>query len=114
MCSNWVEISPLRGGEEQVKELFALIGEEFDFNKVIPTKGGSEEARKKWGCSSVAFDVDYHNQCEDNHEYYFWTKFVPPVLIYKKLKEMFPLVFIYWRYEESGNCLYGYLNNGDF
>jgi hypothetical protein len=36
MCSNWVEIYPCVGGEEQAKKLFALIGEEFDFEKVIP------------------------------------------------------------------------------
>jgi hypothetical protein len=115
MCSNWVEISPLEGGEEQVKELFALLGEKFDFDKIIPLdKDSSSEAREKWGCSTIANDPDYHEQCENQHEWYFWTKWNPPVPIYLALKRMFPLVFIYWRYEESGNDIYGYLNNGDY
>lgn len=108
MCGNWVEV---RGDEKQVKELFALVGKDFDFNKVIPTDTDSrDEAREKWNCSSIAFDVDYYEQGESEHEWYFWTKWNPPTLIYEKLCEMFPDVFIYWRYEESGCGLYGYLN----
>jgi len=108
ICNNWVEVS---GDETQVKALFALVGKEFDFEKIIPTDSKmSGEAREKWGCSSIAFDTVYHEQCENYHEWSFWTKWCPPIHIYKKLIEQFPDVFIYWRYEEPGCGLYGYLN----
>lgn len=108
ICSNWVEI---QGDSEQVKELFALIGEEFNFEKIIPTKTNSgSEGRELWGCPSIAFDVDYHEQSDDHHEWAFWTKWCPPFNIYEKMCELFPDVFIYWRYEEPGCGLYGYLN----
>jgi len=106
ICNNWVEIS---GDEEQVKKLVELVGKEFDFQKVIPIDDSSEQAKENWGCGSIAFDTRYD---EDNDEpnWEFWTKWNPPVLLYAKLCEMFPDVFIYWRYEEPGNGLYGYLN----
>lgn len=112
ICTNWVEV---KGNEKQVKALFDLVGENFDFEKVIPTKSdSSSEAREKWGCSSIAFDVGHYNQSEFAHKWEFWTKWCPPVYIYEKLCELFPDVSIYWRYEEPGVGFYGYLNNGDY
>jgi len=111
-CENWVRIS---GEEEQVKEFLELVGKEFDFNKVIPTKTDSSgEAREKWGCSSIAFDVEYNKQDEDEHEWSFWTKWCPPSFVYEALRDRFPDVYIYWRYEEPGMEIYGYLQNEDF
>ena len=80
---------------------------------MIPTNNySSHEAEEKWGCNSIAFESDYdYNEIDDEAEWHFWTKWRPPTLIYEKLKELFPDVFIYWRYEESGMNLYGYLNN---
>ena len=111
-CGNWVEIS---GDEKQIKEFIDLVGKEFDFNKVIPTETEkSDEAREKWGCGSIAFDTVFEDLGEDNAAWCFCTKWCPPTEIYKALRDRFPDVFLYWRYEEPGNNLYGYLNNEDF
>lgn len=111
-CSNWVTIT---GSEEDLKEVKALLGKEFDFEKVIPTKTDTkDEADEKWGCPSIAFDVEFSDGIEyDELSWEFWTKWCPPKLIYEKLVEMFPKVFISWRYEEPGQGLYGYLQNED-
>ncbi|KKL18091.1 hypothetical protein LCGC14_2478950, partial [marine sediment metagenome] len=55
-CGNWVEIN---GNPEQVKKFIELVGEEFDFQKVIPIGESSSEANEKWNCSSIAFDTQY-------------------------------------------------------
>jgi hypothetical protein len=112
LCGNWVEI---RGDEEQVKAFVKLVGEGFNFNKIITTETDkSNEATEKWGCGSVAFEVDFEEQGDYEYGWYFWTKWNPPTLIYEKLCELFPDVFIYWRYEEPGMDLYGFLQNGDY
>ena len=109
ICSNWITVT---GESEQVQALYNLVGDEFDFNKVIPTENDSSlEAREKWGCSSIAFDTECDPISRDEIEWYFWTKWCPPVPIYQKLCELFPDVFIVWRYEEPGCGLYGYLNS---
>ena len=112
MCTNWVEIS---GSEEAVKKFVALVGEDFDFNKVIPTDGDSrDEAREKWNCTSIAFAVQFDGDDEQWANWSFWTKWNPPTLIYEKLCELFPDVYIVWRYEEPGCGLYGYLNTENY
>jgi len=121
ICSNWVEIC---GDPDKVLEFVEFVesidSDEktnlFDFNKVIPLEGSSrEESSNKWGCSSIAFDVERmgYEDGDPNCEWYFWTKWNPPVEIYKKLCELFPDVYIVWRYEEPGMMLYGYLNAED-
>jgi len=108
ICSNWIEI---QGDESDIKKFFELVGKEFDCNKVIPCE--DKDIRDKWG-SSPAFDsdCDYEDgECWAN--WYFWTKWNPPALIYKKLVELFPYVSIVWRYEEPGNGLFGYLNDSE-
>lgn len=108
ICGNWVEIN---GDEEQVKEFIELVGKDFDFNKIVPIKDDSEEeAAKHWGCNSIAFDTifDSDDGCAN---WYFWTKWNPPYEIYKALTEKFSNVNIYWRYEEPGCDLYGFLQN---
>lgn len=112
-CGNWVEIN---GNPEQVKKFIELVGEEFDFQKVIPIGESSSEANEKWNCSSIAFDTQYEGEIKGdypNANWYFWTKWNAPTLIYEKLCEMFPDIFIYWRYEEPGMGLYGFLNGED-
>ena len=112
ICTNWVEI---QGDEEQVKQFVALVGEQFDFNKVIPTDGDSRgEAIDKWNCSSIAFDTQFDGEDGGWANWSFWTKWNPPTLIYEKLCELFPDVYIVWRYEEPGCGLYGYLNTENF
>ena len=115
MCHNYVEIeaSAEDGGEEQIRALFELVGKEFDFNKIIPAKDlDRADTIEAWGCQSIGFDVDYHEQSKDCHEWYFWTKWVPPVRIYEKLCEMFPNVLISWKHEvsngHSGDLSEGY------
>lgn len=112
-CSNWVEIT---GDPEDVRKFVDLVGGSFNFDKVIPTQTDTrDEANEKWGCSSIAFDVDMNIDDVDDGEasWTFWTKWNPPKLVYQKLVEMFPNLFIYWRYEEPGCGLYGYLQNED-
>jgi len=114
VCMNYVEVSAMGDdAEEQVKELVALVGKKFDFNKIIPLefKDSAEESRKYWGCSSISFDTKYGKIGDWNHEWIFWTKWCPPTFIYEKLKEMFPDVYIYWRYEEPSMNIYGFLQN---
>ena len=112
MCNNWVRIT---GEKEEVKEFVELVGKDFDFNKVIPTDTDeADEAREKWDCSSIAFDTIFEELSEDEVEWYFTTKWCPPTKIYVALRDRFPDLFLYWRYEESGCDLYGYLNNEDF
>ena len=109
MCINWVEI---KGSEEDVRQVIELVGKEFDFSKVIPVKDDSGiEANNKWGCSSIAFDAEFDQEIEEEACWGFCTKWNAPALIYKALCEKFPNVFIYWRYEEPDNNLYGYLQN---
>ena len=111
ICNNWVEVS---GDKEQVKQFIELVGKEFDFEKVIPTDSEKgNESSEKWGCKSIAFDATF-DEDGDRAEWQFWTKWCAPALIYEKLCELFPDIFIYWRYEEPGCDLYGYLNNGDY
>lgn len=112
VCNNWVEIE---GDEEEVERFAALVGKEFSFEEVIPTKDDSKaEGDKKWGCCSPAFDADMdHTEGSSSAAWYFWTKWGPATLVYQKLRELFPDLFIYWRYEERGEGLYGYLNNED-
>ena len=110
-CNNWVEVS---GDKEQVDKFVKLVGKEFDFNKVIPIDSNSkDEADKKWGCTSIAFDTEFEFNGDDSANWFFWTKWNPPTFVYQKLCELFPDVFIYWRYEEPGCDLYGYLNTDD-
>lgn len=111
-CGNWVEVS---GEKKDLKKFLKLVGKEFDFEKVIPTKTDTkDEADEKWGCPSIAFDTTLDGSPEDGQLcWQFWTKWCPPKLIYEKLVEMFPKVFISWRYEEPGQGLYGYLQNED-
>ncbi len=111
VCNNWVEVS---GDKEQVKQLSELVGREFDFNKVIPIKDDSRvESKKNWSCGSIAFDVvrDSHNLKYGEVSWTFWTKWCPAYRIYEALRDRFPKVFIYWRYEEPGMDLYGYMQN---
>jgi len=111
MCNNWVEIS---GDEKQVKQFIELVGKEFDFNKVIPTETDTRgEANEKWGCSSIAFDLEFDDLGNGYANWYFWTKWNPPRKIYQALREKFSDVFISWRYEEPGMGLYGYLQNDE-
>ena len=115
ICSNWVEI---QGDKEQVKQMVELVGEKFDFNKVIPVEDDlRSEASEKWNCNSVAFDTQYDGSLEGDcpwANWSFWTRWNPPTLIYEKLCELFPDVYIVWRYEEPGCGLYGYLNTENF
>ena len=111
VCNNWVEI---HGDEKEVQKFADLVGEEFDFEKVIPTEDDSKaEGDKKWGCCSPAFDAEMDCTGNSAVAWYFWTKWGPATLVYKKLRELFHDVFIYWRYEERSDNLYGYLNNED-
>jgi hypothetical protein len=110
-CQNWIEIS---GDVEEVKKVSELVGKEFDFNKVIPTETDTkDEAIEKWGCGSIAFDTvrDSHNLDCGEISWTFWTKWNPPDNIYVALRDRFPNVCIYWRYEEPGNDLFGYMQN---
>ena len=114
ICSNWVEI---QGDSEQVKQFVELVGEEFDFNKVIPIEDSSAQAREHWNCSSIAFDTKYDGDLGGDCPvayWEFWTKWNPPTLIYQKLSELFPDVYMVWRYEEPGCGLYGYLNTEEY
>jgi hypothetical protein len=113
LCGNWVSIS---GDEEQVKKFVEIVGEEFDFNGIIPTESTSrEEATEKWGCNTMPIGVYFEDESDFGIAHWtFSTNWAPPVEIYKYLLRKFPQVFIYWRYEEPGNGVYGYLNNGDF
>ena len=109
ICSNYVRIT---GDEVDVDAFLALVGEDFDFNKIIPLdlEDNAREAGDKWGCNSVAFDPEF----DDNgmvKSWEFWTKWNPPFHIYDKLCELFPDIHIYWRYEEPGCALYGFFNN---
>jgi len=108
ICSNWVRIT---GDEADIDKVRKLVGEEFDFNKIIPLESGTaKQARENWGCNSIAFDPEFDDEgCV--LEWYFWTKWCPPEPIYDKLCELFPDVHIYWRYEESGCGLYGFFND---
>jgi hypothetical protein len=110
ICSNWVEI---RGEEKDIKAFIELVGKKFDFNQVIPTETDSRtEAIEKWGCSSIAFDAILDDTDEESFaNWSFWTNWNAPTAIYNALVERFPDLHIYWRYEEPGNCLYGFLQN---
>ena len=109
VCNQEVSVS---GNTEQVKALFDLVGKDFDFNKVIPINDeeGSGDGMAYWGCTSIAFDVKYHEQSEDYREWYFWTKWNPPAKIFHKLYEMFDDIIISWEYDEPGCGLHGNLN----
>jgi len=106
ICNNWVEI---QGDEKQVKEFIVLVGESFDFQKIVPTGETKDEAIEAWGCGSIAFDTDFESD-GDEANWCFWTKWNPPYKLYSILVKKFPDISIYWRYEEAGNGLYGYLN----
>jgi len=110
ICTSWVNIE---GNEDNVAEFVKLVGKDFDFNKIIPTKNtSSEEAIEKWDCSSIAFEPTFDYEEGDwTASWSFWTKWNPPTFIYEKLCELFPDILIVWRYEERGMGLYGYLNS---
>ena len=112
-CINIVRIS---GDKEQVKEFKELVGKEFDFNKVIPIETNSrEESLEKWGCSSNAYDVIFEekNATESEATWVFITSWTPPRYIYQVLRDKFPDIFIYWRYEEPLMDLYGFLQKDE-
>jgi len=105
-CSNYVQVT---GDSDQLNKFIELVGKEFDFNRVAPAKDDNDRLRK-WGCSTIPFDVKY----EQDGEYANWefgTKWCPPHRLYKSLKKMFPDLCIIWRYEEPMTDLYGYMNN---
>jgi hypothetical protein len=111
MCLNVVEIN---GSKKDVKKFLKLVGKEFDFNKIIPLKDDSKaESSKNWGCNSIAFDTEIDDFAVNDGfcNWTFTTKWNAPDKIYKRLVELFPEVFISWRYEEPGNGLYGFLQN---
>lgn len=112
ICQNYIEIeaSAEEGAMEELKDLFNLVGKEFDFNKVIPCGESRVEAISAWGCSSIAFDPDFHEQSKDCFEWSFWTKWTPPYKVYEKICELFPKLFISWEFEENGCGLNGNLN----
>ena len=109
ICTNFVRVS---GDAQDIKKFVGLVGKEFDFNKIIPIEDDSM-AREKWGCSSIAFDAEFGSEIDEEANWEFWTKWNPSTEIYKALMEKFPDVVIYWRYEEPGNSLYGFLQNED-
>ena len=112
-CKNWIRID---GTKEEVKKFVDLVGDLFDFDRVIPTNTETrKEAFEKWGCQSISIDVIYDGDYLESGiaEWEFYTHWRPPGKVYKKLREMFPDLYIYWRYEEPGYDLYGYLQNDD-
>lgn len=110
VCENWVKVM---GNAEDTKSFCDLVGKEFDFNKIIPLEDSksSKEARDKWGCGSIAFEPVFEEEDDGTIKWEFWTKWNPPFRLYEELCEKFPNVYIYWRYEEPGCGLYGYLND---
>lgn len=110
-CINNVSFS---GDKEQLKKLVELVGDKFDFNKIIPLKlpESATESNEKWGCPSIAFDVQSNIDEEFSYvDYSFWTKWTPPCKVFLAIRETFPDIEINWNYEEPGNELYGYLQN---
>jgi hypothetical protein len=111
MCGNWVRISKT---DEDVKQFVELVGEEFDFGKVIPLDNYTKnELIEKLGCNGYAYDTIYDGSCFNKGEasWFFWTNWNPPYKIYEALRSRFPDIYFYWRYEVPGSDLYGYLQN---
>ena len=112
LCENRVRLS---GDEIQVKELIDLVGEDFDFNALIPTNSNSrEEAEEKWGTQCLAYDVCMEELCSDEYEFCFITNWCPPQKIYDEIRRRFPDIIIEWFYEEPSCGLRGYLGASEF
>lgn len=110
-CINNVSFT---GDKEQLKNLVELIGPKFDFSKIIPLKlaESATESNEKWGCPSIAFDVECNIDENFSYaDYAFWTKWCPPDKVFLAIREKFPDIEISWNYEEPGNELYGYLQD---
>jgi hypothetical protein len=130
-CHNDIEIL---GNSEDIKKLRELVGDNFDFNKIIPmpeeleddnyrrlTKEQQEIVQKKYGYKDwyqwriANWDVKWP-ACEvqsdwddDFAEISFDTPWCPPEKIYNKLRELFPNISISWMYNEPGIGFAGYL-----
>jgi len=108
-CDNIVNFS---GNKEQIEELVSLIGDDFDFNALIPlTNDSREEALEKWGCQHSAWDVGKDELGDGEVEYCFYTDNVPPQYIYQKIRSQFPDIVVDWFYEEPGCNLRGHLGS---
>lgn len=105
-CMNYLTLS---GDEEQIKSLFDLVGDNFDFNKLIPLDESDRyQSLEKWGCNSIAFDVESRFDPEDgNHYCCFWTKWSPPRGIFEVIKSKFPKIKIRWDFDEPNNGIKG-------
>lgn len=99
----------LSGDKKQIKSLFDLVGNEFDFNKLIPLdESNKQQSLEKWGCNSIAFDVESrYDEKDDNHYCCFWTKWSPPRGIFEAIKKKFPKIKIIWDFSEPNNNIKG-------
>lgn len=109
----------LRGEEAKIKEVMDFIGEEMDFDKIIPMPkevkasldSNSKDdlwyhwAVKNWGTKWNAYD---HRKGDiDPYHYIFLTAWTMPEPVIKELSARFPEieVFILWADEDMGfNC----------
>lgn len=112
MIDNRIEVS---GDEEEIKKFIKLMGDDFDFNRIIPMPEvfsncssypipkeeserlikeygfdkGREWADANWGTKWLPSDV-VMEKGDDWVSYEFQTPWVPPEPVYDKLMEMFP------------------------
>lgn len=115
MIDNRIEVN---GDEEEIKKFIKLMGDDFDFNRIIPIPeeiinapypmpkeeserlikeygfdNGKQWAEANWGTKWLPIDVVIEKG-DDWVSYEFQTPWVPPEPVYDKLMEMFPSLSI--------------------